>query len=127
MQTYHTTLSCHIPIRYVSIISDLTEWGELSYLLLKKNDLIKKIAKQEDIDVAMVRKVVKAAEMIIFDHLSSATPSEKMVVKPLDGLSITGSYSRGREINGFAHFISADRIKAKPAITDYYNEKLNMR
>lgn len=75
----------------------------------------------------MVRKVFKATEMIIFDHLSSATPSENMTVKPLDGLSITCSYTHGREIHGFANFISADRLRAKPTITDYYNDKLNMR
>ena len=47
-------------------------------MILTQDDLIKRIAKKEDINVAMVRKVFKTAEKIIFDHLSSTTPSETM-------------------------------------------------
>lgn len=52
-------------------------------MILTQDDLIKRIAKREDINVAMVRKVFKTAEKIIFDHLSSTTPSEtnKTVLK----------------------------------------------
>ena len=73
----------------------------------------------------MVRKVFKDAEKIIFDHLSSTTPSETMIAKPLDGLSIECQYVPEREVFGFGTFIAEDRIKAKPKITRHYNRKLN--
>ena len=94
-------------------------------MILTQDDLIKRIAKREDINVAMVRKVMKSTEKIIFDHLSSATPSENMIVKPLDGLSIECNYVPSKEIFGFDNFIANDRIKAKPRITRHYNRKLN--
>lgn len=94
-------------------------------MILTQDDLIKRIAKKEDINVAMVRKVFKSAEKIIFDHLSSTTPSEIMTVKPLDGLSIECQYVPKKEIFGFDNFIAEDRIKAKPRITRHYNRKLN--
>ena len=94
-------------------------------MILTQDDLIKRIAKREDINVAMVRKVFKTAEKIIFDHLSSTTPSETMTVKPLDGLSIECQYVPEKEILGFGNFIAEDRIKAKPKITRHYNRKLN--
>lgn len=94
-------------------------------MILTQDDLIKRIAKREDINVAMVRKVFKSAEKIIFDHLSSTTPSETMIAKPLDGLSIECQYVPEKEIFGFGNFIAEDRIKAKPKITRHYNRKLN--
>lgn len=94
-------------------------------MILTQDDLIKRIAKKEDINVAMVRKVFKTAEKIIFDHLSSTTPSETMTVKPLDGLSIECQYVPEKEIFGFDNFIAEDRIKAKSRITRHYNRKLN--
>ena len=94
-------------------------------MILTQDDLIKRIAKKEDINVAMVRKVFKTTEKIIFDHLSSTTPSEAMTVKPLDGLSIECQYVPEKEVFGFGTFIAEDRIKAKPKITRHYNRKLN--
>ena len=94
-------------------------------MILTQDDLIKRIAKKEDINVAMVRKVFKTAEKIIFDHLSSTTPSETMIVKPLDGLSIECQYVPEKEIFGFDNFIAEERIKSKPRITRHYNRKLN--
>lgn len=94
-------------------------------MILTQDDLIKRIAKKEDINVAMVRKVFKDAEKIIFDHLSSTTPSETMIAKPLDGLSIECQYVPEREVFGFGNFVAEDRIKAKPKITRHYNRKLN--
>ena len=94
-------------------------------MILTQDDLIKRIAKKEDINVAMVRTVFKTTEKIIFDHLSSTTPSEAMTVKPLDGLSIECQYVPEKEVFGFGTFIAEDRIKAKPKITRHYNRKLN--
>lgn len=94
-------------------------------MVLTQDNLIKQIAKREDINVAIVRSVIKSMEKIIFDHLSSTTPSENMVVKPIDGLSIECEYVPEKEVFGFANFIAKNKIKAIPKITRHYNRKLN--
>lgn len=95
------------------------------YLTLSQNDLIKQIAKREDINMAIVRKVLKATEKIIFDHLSSTTPSENMVVKPLKGLTIECKYIPQKEMHTYKNLKIKDKIWAKPKITRHYNRTLN--
>ena len=94
-------------------------------MILTQDDLIKRIAKKEDINVAMVRKVFKTAEKIIFDHLSSTTPSETMTVKPLDGLSIECQYVPEKEIHTYDDILVNEKIWSVPRITRHYNRKLN--
>lgn len=94
-------------------------------MTLTQDDLIKQIANKEDINVATVRKVFKSAEDIIFDYLSSATPSENTLIKILDGLSIECNYIPEREIHTYDDIVCKSRIWAKPKITRYYNRKLN--
>lgn len=94
-------------------------------MILTQDDLIKRIAKREDINVAMVRKVFKSAEKIIFDHLSSTTPSETNTIKPFDGLSIECKYMPEKEIHTYDDILVNEKIWAKPRITRHYNRKLN--
>ena len=94
-------------------------------MILTQDDLIKRIAKKEDINVAMVRKVFKTAEKIIFDHLSSTTPSETNTIKPFDGLSIECKYIPKKEIHTYDDILVNEKIWAKPKITRHYNRKLN--
>ena len=94
-------------------------------MILTQDDLIKRIAKKEDINVAMVRKVFKSAEKIIFDHLSSTTPSETNTIKPFDGLSIECKYIPEKEIHTYDDILVNEKIWAKPKITRHYNRKLN--
>ena len=94
-------------------------------MILTQDDLIKRIAKREDINVAMVRKVFKSAEKIIFDHLSSTTPSETNTIKPFDGLSIECKYIPEKEIHTYDDILVNEKIWAKPRITRHYNRKLN--
>ncbi|MBC5688195.1 hypothetical protein H8S37_04505 [Mediterraneibacter sp. NSJ-55] len=94
-------------------------------MILTQENLIKQIAKREDINVVLVRKVFKSAEKIIFEHLSSTTPSENMTVKVLNGLNIECNYIPQKEIHTFSNFICDDRIWAKPKLSRYYNKKLN--
>lgn len=94
-------------------------------MILTQDDLIKRIAKREDINVAMVRKVFKSAEKIIFDHLSSTTPSETNTIKPFDGLSIECKYIPEKEIHTYDDILVNEKIWAKPSITRHYNRKLN--
>ena len=59
--------------------------------------LINQIATKEDIDVATVRKILKSAENIIFDYLSSITPSEEVNIKLLNGINIKRKYIKKKK------------------------------
>lgn len=99
---------------------------EYVYLIVNQAELIKQIAKsEEDINVATVRRVFKAAEDTIFDYLSSTTPSENVKIKLLDGLSIECNYIPEETIHTFDDIECGDKIWAKPKITRHYNRKLN--
>ena len=73
----------------------------------------------------MVRKVFKCAEKIIFDHLSSTTPSEIMITKPFDGLSIECKHIPAKQMHTYDDIWVNEKIWAKPKITRHYNRKLN--
>lgn len=94
-------------------------------MIITQDTLIKQIADKEDINVATVREVFKSAEDIIFDHLSSTTPSENTVIKLLDGLSLECNYIPEKEIHTYDDIVCKPRIWSKPKITRYYNRKLN--
>ena len=94
-------------------------------MTLTQDELIKQIANKEDINVATVREIFKSAEDIIFDYLSSTTPSENTIIKLLDGLSLECNYVPEKEIHTYDDFVCKPRIWSKPKITRYYNRKLN--
>lgn len=94
-------------------------------MIITQDELIKKIANKEDIDVTTVRNIFKRTESIIFDYLSSTTPDENRSVKLLDGLSLECSYVPEKEIHTYDDIVCSSRIWAKPKITRYYNRKLN--
>ena len=94
-------------------------------MIITQDALIKQIADKEDINVATVREIFKSAEDIIFDHLSSTTPSENTIIKLLDGLSLECNYVPEKEIHTYDDIICKPRIWSKPKITRYYNRKLN--
>ena len=95
-------------------------------MVITQDELIKQIAKSaEDINVATVRKVFRATEDIIFDYLSSTTPSENVLIKVLDGLSIECNYVPEKVIHTFDEIECESKIWAKPKITRHYNRKLN--
>lgn len=94
-------------------------------MTLTQDELIKQIANKEDINVATVREIFKSAEDIIFDYLSSTTPSENTIIKLLDGLSLECNYVPEKEIHTYDDIVCKPRIWSKPKITRYYNRKLN--
>ena len=94
-------------------------------MIITQDALIKQIADKEDINVATVREIFKSAEDIIFDHLSSTTPSENTIIKLLDGLSLECNYIPEKEIHTYDDIVCKPRIWSKPKITRYYNRKLN--
>ena len=100
---------------------------ELIYLVITQDELIKEIADMEDIDVTTVRVIFKAAENRIFDYLSSTTPSEKIIIKLLNGLSIESNYVPEHKIDRgiFINHDCPEKIKVKSNITKYYKNRLN--
>ena len=94
-------------------------------MTVNQDTLIKKIAEREDVNVATVRKIFKTAEELLFAYLSSTTPSENVIIKPFDGLSIECTYIPEKVIHTYDEIICEPRIWAKPKITRHYNRKLN--
>lgn len=94
-------------------------------MIITQENLIKQIANKEAINVTTVQQIFKSAENIIFDYLSSTTPSENTIVKLLDGLSLECNYIPKKEIHTYDTIVCQPRIWTKPKITRYYNRKLN--
>lgn len=94
-------------------------------MIITQESLIKQIAEKEDINVTTVRTIFKSAENIIFDHLSSTTPSKNTVIKLMDGLSLECNYIPAKEIHTYDNILCKAKIWTKAKITRYYNRKLN--
>lgn len=88
---------------------------------------MKQISQLEGIDCATVRNVFKAAENVIYDKLSSVTPSEDIVIKILKGLCITRSYVPATKYSkgAFENIECGERVKTKAKITKHFNQKVN--
>ena len=96
-------------------------------MIITQNELIKQIAETEDIDVATVRNTFKAAENIIFDHLSSIKPSEKIVIGLLSGVSIERKYVPSKTYSKglFDNIDCPEHVGVRAKISKYYKEKVN--
>lgn len=89
--------------------------------------LINQIATKEDIDVATVRKILKSAENIIFDYLSSITPSEEVNIKLLNGINIKRKYIKKKKYSKgmFQNIECSDHVNVKASLSKYYNGQVN--
>ncbi|MDE6208464.1 MAG: hypothetical protein K2M73_02185 [Lachnospiraceae bacterium] len=94
-------------------------------MIVTQENLVKQIADKENINAATVKKVFKSAEDIIFNHLSSTTPSQNTIIKLLDGLCLECNYIPEREIHTYDNIVCKPRIHTKAKVTRYYNRKLN--
>ncbi|MCM1185243.1 MAG: hypothetical protein NC251_12610 [Lachnoclostridium sp.] len=94
-------------------------------MILTQDNLIKQIAEKGEINAVTVRNVLKSAENIIFDYLSSTAPTENKSVKLLDGLTLECNYVPEKEMHTYDDIVCKPRIWAKAKITRYYNRKLN--
>lgn len=92
---------------------------------ITQDTLINEIANKEDISVMIVRQIFKSAENIIFNHLSSTTSSENVIVKLMDGLTLECNYIPEKQIHTYDDIICKPKIWVKPKVTRYYNRKLN--
>lgn len=98
-------------------------------MTVTQEDIIKRIAEKEDISIATVRDVLKSAEKIIFDYLSSTTPTEKIIIKPLNGFSIERKYIDEKIYNKgmFRNLNCPEHINTKTVVSKYYNNRVNKR
>lgn len=89
--------------------------------------LINQIATKEDIDVATVRKILKSAENIIFDYLSSVTPSEEVNIKLLNGINIKRKYIKKKKYSKgmFQNINCPEHVNVKAYSSKYYNGQVN--
>lgn len=94
-------------------------------MIISQENLIKRIADRESISVTTVRKIFKSTEDIIFECLSSTTPSESTIIKLMDGLSLECNYVPEKRLHRYDDMVCKPRLWAKPRITRYYNRKLN--
>lgn len=94
-------------------------------MIVTQENLIRQIAARENMNTDTVRQIFKSAEHVIFQYLSSTTPSENTIIKPLDGLSLECSYIPEKRIHTYDDIVCRPRIRARPRVTRYYNRKLN--
>lgn len=96
-------------------------------IVVTQDDLIKQISKQEDIDVATVRKVFKSAENCIFDYLSSTSPIENIYLKIFSGFNISRKYEKDKIYSKgmFKEIGCPEHVKVNGHITKYYKNKVN--
>lgn len=96
---------------------------------ITQDTIINQIATKEDIDVATVRKILKATENMIFDYLSSITPSEDISIKLLNGINIKRKYIKKKKYSKgmFQNIECPDHVNVKVCLSKYYNGQVNQR
>lgn len=96
---------------------------------INQDMLINQIADKEDVNVATVRDVFKSAEDIIFDYLSSITPSEEVTIKLFNGISIKRKYIKRRRYSKgmFKNIDCPEHVNIKASLSKYYNGQVNQK
>ena len=96
---------------------------------ITQDNLINQIANKEDINVATVRQILKSAEDIIFDYLSSISPSEEVNIKLFNGFNIKRKYIKGRKYSKgmFQNIDCPEHVNVKACMSKYYNGQVNSK
>ena len=91
--------------------------------------LIKQIADRERINEATVRRLFKSAEDIVFDCLSSTTPSEEINIKLLNGINIKRKYIEKKNYSKgmFQNIDCPEHVTVKISLSKYYNGQVNQK
>lgn len=103
--------------------------GGGNYLNITQDTLINEIARKEHMDAATARKIMKSAENIIFDYLSSAAPSEEITIKLFPGFHIKRKYiDRKRYSKGmFQNIECPEHVTVKVSLSKYYTGQVNRK
>ena len=72
-------------------------------------------------------KILKSAENIIFDYLSSITPSEEVNIKLLNGINIKRKYIKKKKYSKgmFQNIECPEHVNVKACLSKYYNGQVN--
>lgn len=103
--------------------------GGKSHLYINQDTLVKQIADRENINVATVRKLFKTTEDIIYDYLSSISPSEEITVKLWNGISIKRQYIQKRSYSKgmFEDIECPEHVTVKARLSKYYIRQVNQK
>lgn len=96
--------------------------------VIKKENLIRDVAKQTNNNIADVKIIYNTLESVIFNILSSVNKDEDICIKLFEGVNLEGKYAsektKKNNLTGETHFVQS-KIKPKFNITRSYCEKLN--
>ena len=94
---------------------------------ISQDILINQIANKEDVDVATVRQIFISAEDIIFNYLSSTSPSEEINIRIFNGFNIKRKYIKKKNYSKgmFQNIICPEHINIKVCSSKYYNGQVN--
>lgn len=96
--------------------------------VVKKENLIREVAKQTNNNISDVKLVYNTLEDIIYKTLSSVNENEDVCIRLFEGISLDGTYApekiKKNNLTGETHFVKS-KIKPKFNITRSYCEKLN--
>ncbi len=96
--------------------------------VVKKENLIREVAKQTNNNISDVKIIYNALEDIIYKILSSVDENEDVCIRLFEGISLDGTYipekTKKNNLTGETHFVES-KIKPKFNITRSYCEKLN--
>lgn len=96
--------------------------------VIKKEKLIRDIARQTNNNIADVKIFYNTLESTIFNILSSVNMDEDVCIKLFEGVNLEGKYTsektKKNNLTGETHFVQS-KIKPKFNITRSYCEKLN--
>lgn len=80
-------------------------------MIVTRDELIKKIAKKENINVSTVRQILDALEDTAFDCFSHTTPTENVIVKLMNGVNMECTFIperiSGKECFRIRHALTA--------------------
>lgn len=96
-------------------------------MILNQQNLIKEVAKKENLKVATVQKIFKSVEDVIFEYLSSIPSSENVIIKLFSGIILHREYVKKKKYSrGMFHDIDCKaHVTIKPKISKHYVKKIN--
>lgn len=96
--------------------------------VVKKENLIREVAKQTNNNISDVKLIYNALENIIFNTLSSVDKKQDVCIRLFEGISLDGTYipekTKKNNLTGEVNLVES-KIKPKFNITRSYCEKLN--
>lgn len=96
--------------------------------VVKKENLIREVAKQTNNNISDVKLIYNALENIIFNTLSSVDKKQDVCIRLFEGISLDGTYipekTKKNNLTDEVNLVES-KIKPKFNITRSYCEKLN--